>query len=119
MKIIVKCRNQLVQEVGTNEPSTARLIGEEFIAGDACELVLGDNIFYGHGLQGLLAKSAQRTDGATVFGYYVSDPSSCGAAEFNDDGVVIDLEKRPKDPTPLEKTEYGQYLHARADGLDT
>jgi glucose-1-phosphate thymidylyltransferase len=74
------------------------LIGEDFIDGDACALVLGDNIFYGHGLQGLLAESARQTDGATVFGYYVSNPTAYGVAEFDDDGVVIGLEEKPEKP---------------------
>ena len=76
----------------------AFLIGEKFIDGDACALVLGDNIFYGHGLQGLLAESAHENDGATVFGYYVKDPSAYGVAEFDSDGVVIGLEEKPKQP---------------------
>jgi glucose-1-phosphate thymidylyltransferase len=76
----------------------AFLIGEEFIAGDACALVLGDNIFYGHGLQGLLEESARQSDGATVFGYYVQDPSAYGVAEFDEHGVVIGLEEKPKKP---------------------
>ena len=76
----------------------AFLIGEKFIDGDACALVLGDNIFYGHGLQGLLEESAKQTDGATVFGYYVNDPTAYGVAEFNDDGVVVGLEEKPKKP---------------------
>ena len=76
----------------------AFLIGEEFIDGDACALVLGDNIFYGHGLQGLLEESAKQTDGATVFGYYVNDPTAYGVAEFNADGMVIGLEEKPKKP---------------------
>ncbi|MGB5267869.1 MAG: glucose-1-phosphate thymidylyltransferase RfbA [Polyangiales bacterium] len=76
----------------------AFLIGESFIDGNACALVLGDNIFYGHGLQGLLEQSAQQSDGATVFGYYVSNPSAYGVAEFNDDGVVIGLEEKPRQP---------------------
>ena len=76
----------------------AFLIGEQFIAGDPCALVLGDNIFYGHGLQGLLRESARQTEGATVFGYYVSDPTAYGVAEFDDDGMVIGLEEKPKAP---------------------
>ncbi len=76
----------------------AFLIGEDFIAGDGCALVLGDNIFYGHGLQGLLEESARQIDGATVFGYYVSDPSAYGVAEFDDNGVVVGLEEKPKNP---------------------
>ena len=76
----------------------AFLIGESFIAGDPCALVLGDNIFYGHGLQGLLTESAEQNEGATVFGYYVSDPTAYGVAEFDENGVVIGLEEKPKDP---------------------
>ncbi|MGB5812171.1 MAG: glucose-1-phosphate thymidylyltransferase RfbA [Polyangiales bacterium] len=76
----------------------AFLIGEDFIDGQACALVLGDNIFYGHGLQGLLMDSVQRNEGATVFGYYVNNPSAYGVAEFNDDGVVVGLEEKPVAP---------------------
>ena len=76
----------------------AFLIGEEFIGGDACALVLGDNIFYGHGLQGLLEESAHQSDGATVFGYYVSDATAYGVAEFDENGVVVGLEEKPKVP---------------------
>jgi len=76
----------------------AFLIGEDFIDGDPCALVLGDNIFYGHGLQGLLTESARENRGATVFGYYVSNPSAYGVAEFDDRGMVIGLEEKPKNP---------------------
>ena len=76
----------------------AFLIGEDFIDGDACALVLGDNIFYGHGLQGLLTQSAQQTEGATVFGYYVSNPTAYGVAEFDANGVVVGLEEKPAEP---------------------
>ena len=60
----------------------AFLIGRDFIDGDPCALVLGDNIFYGHGLQGLLEDSAALDQGATVFGYWVKDPSAYGVAEL-------------------------------------
>ena len=76
----------------------AFLIGEQFIAGDACALVLGDNIFYGHGLQGLLQDSAAHDRGATVFGYYVRNPQAYGVAEFDADGRVIGLEEKPNKP---------------------
>ncbi|MGB8329907.1 MAG: glucose-1-phosphate thymidylyltransferase RfbA [Polyangiales bacterium] len=76
----------------------AFLIGESFIDGDACALVLGDNVFYGHGLQGLLMQSAQQDRGATVFGYYVSNPTAYGVAEFDEDGMVIGLEEKPQKP---------------------
>lgn len=79
----------------------AFLLGEEFIADDDVCLVLGDNIFYGHGLTDLLAqsvKNAKEENKATVFGYYVSDPERYGVAEFNESGDVISLEEKPKDP---------------------
>ena len=76
----------------------AFLIGESFIEGDACALVLGDNIFFGHGLQGLLSESAQQNEGATVFGYYVSNPTAYGVAEFDDGGMVVGLEEKPEEP---------------------
>jgi len=76
----------------------AFLIGESFIDDKPCALILGDNIFYGHGLQGLLSETAQHDEGATVFGYYVSDPTAYGVAEFDEDGKVIGLEEKPKHP---------------------
>ena len=79
----------------------AFILGEDFIADDDVALVLGDNIFYGHGLTELLASSvrnAQENKDATVFGYYVSDPERYGVAEFNKDGVVTSLEEKPTDP---------------------
>jgi glucose-1-phosphate thymidylyltransferase len=90
----------------------AFLIGEDFIDGDACALVLGDNIFYGHGLQGLLTQSAGQAEGATVFGYYVSDPTAYGVAEFDASGAVVSLEEKPKEP----KSSYavvGLYFYDR------
>ena len=76
----------------------AFLIGERFIDGQACALVLGDNIFYGHGLQGLLEESARREDGATVFGYWEKNPQAYGVAEFDVAGNVIGLEEKPDKP---------------------
>jgi glucose-1-phosphate thymidylyltransferase len=76
----------------------AFLIGKEFIDGKPCALVLGDNIFYGHGLQGLLEDSARRPHGATVFGYYVKNPQAYGVAEFDAEGRVIGLEEKPQTP---------------------
>jgi len=79
----------------------AFIIGEEFIGNDDVCLVLGDNIFYGHGLTSLLAKSvvnAKDQNKATVFGYYVNDPERYGVAEFNQDGEVISLEEKPTNP---------------------
>ena len=79
----------------------AFLLGEEFLDGDDACLVLGDNIFYGHGLTNLLAqsvKNAKEENKATVFGYYVSDPERYGVAEFNESGDVISLEEKPAEP---------------------
>ena len=78
----------------------AFILGEEFIGDDDVCLILGDNIFYGHGLTRLLASSVVNTKNnfATVFGYYVKDPHRYGVAEFNHDGKVISIEEKPKNP---------------------
>jgi glucose-1-phosphate thymidylyltransferase short form len=76
----------------------AFLIGEEFIAGSPCALVLGDNIFYGHDLHKLLASAMNRTGDATVFAYHVQDPERYGVAEFDDTGRVLSLEEKPSCP---------------------
>ena len=79
----------------------AFILGEEFIGNSDVCLVLGDNIFYGHGLTNILAnsvKNAKDENNATVFGYYVKDPERYGVAEFNKDGVVTSLEEKPKEP---------------------
>lgn len=79
----------------------AFILGEEFLAGDDACLVLGDNIFYGHGLTKLLAqsvKNVQEENKATVFGYYVSDPERYGVAEFDENGNVISIEEKPSNP---------------------
>jgi len=79
----------------------AFILGEEFLDGDDACLVLGDNIFYGHGLTELLAKSIKNIkdeNKATVFGYYVSDPERYGVAEFDESGNVISLEEKPNNP---------------------
>ncbi len=76
----------------------AFLIGREFVAGEPCCLVLGDNIFYGHGLQVLLRQAAGRSEGATIFGYQVRDPERYGVAEFDASGKVISIEEKPARP---------------------
>jgi glucose-1-phosphate thymidylyltransferase len=76
----------------------AFLIGRDFIAGDPCALVLGDNIFYGHGLPDLIEKGTQRGAGATVFGYFVQNPEAYGVAEMDDRGRVVGLEEKPSQP---------------------
>ena len=76
----------------------AFLIGEEFIDGDSCAMVLGDNIFYGSGLGKHLRDAAARENGATVFGYYVDDPERFGIVEFDKDGKAVSIEEKPKNP---------------------
>ncbi|MEM7678712.1 MAG: glucose-1-phosphate thymidylyltransferase RfbA, partial [Myxococcota bacterium] len=73
-------------------------IGADFIGDDPAALVLGDNIFYGQGLANKLQAVSQRTEGATVFGYYVKDPERYGVVEFDKKGTVIGLEEKPKAP---------------------
>lgn len=76
----------------------AFLIGREFIGDDACMLVLGDNIFYGHDLPRLLRESIARTEGATVYAYPVKDPERYGVVEFDEEGHAIGLEEKPQQP---------------------
>ncbi len=76
----------------------AFLIGEEFIAGDSCAMVLGDNIFYGNGLTSHLKNAAAKKHGATVFGYYVDDPERFGIVEFDEKGKAISIEEKPQQP---------------------
>ena len=76
----------------------AFVIGREFIGGDHVALALGDNIFYGHGLPETLRSAAERTAGATVFGYRVRDPERYGVVEFDEAGTVISLEEKPSRP---------------------
>jgi glucose-1-phosphate thymidylyltransferase len=76
----------------------AFIIGEAFIARDRVCLILGDNIYYGQGLSAILQRAAGRTQGATVFGYYVRDPERYGVISFDTQGRVIDIEEKPKWP---------------------
>jgi len=76
----------------------AFLIGKPFIAGDPACLILGDNIFYGHGLVERLKAASARTSGASVFGYWVSDPERYGVAEFDAEDRVVRLEEKPREP---------------------
>jgi glucose-1-phosphate thymidylyltransferase len=76
----------------------AFLIGEEFIGGSPVCMILGDNIFYGHGFGRVLTDTSRLDDGAVVFGYYVNDPERYGVVEFNDQGKAISLEEKPGIP---------------------
>ena len=76
----------------------AFLLGEEFIAGDKCAMILGDNIFYGAGITRHLRDAVKRDKGATVFGYYVDDPERFGIVEFDKDGKAISIEEKPARP---------------------
>ena len=90
----------------------AFLLGEEFIDGDSCAMILGDNIFHGHGLRKRLLAAAAKEEGATVFGYYVDDPWRFGVVEFDGEGKAISLEEKPKEP----KSNYavtGLYFYDR------
>jgi len=76
----------------------AFLIGESFIGDDGCALALGDNIFYGHGFTESLERAAERTEGATVFGYWVNDPERYGVVDFDADGRAVGIEEKPENP---------------------
>ena len=81
-----------------NGLAEAFLIGEKFIGNDTCALILGDNIFYGHGFTGMLKEAEAREKGATIFGYYVPNPKDFGVVEFDSEGKAISLEEKPKEP---------------------
>lgn len=76
----------------------AFLIGEEFIGNDSVCLVLGDNIYYGGGLSKMLQRAASKLEGATVFGYHVTDPERFGVVEFDDNQQAISIEEKPENP---------------------
>lgn len=76
----------------------ALIIGEKFIDGDNVWLILGDNIFFGHGLPELLRKVSLNKEGATIFGYYVADPQRYGVVEFDSSGKVVSIEEKPERP---------------------
>tara|TARA_R110000782_G_scaffold97433_10_gene182330 strand:+ start:951 stop:1829 length:879 start_codon:yes stop_codon:yes gene_type:complete len=76
----------------------AFILGEQFIGDDSVSLILGDNIFFGHGLAKSLQQIAKKNTGATIFGYYVKDPERYGVASFDVDGKVVDLVEKPEQP---------------------
>ena len=76
----------------------AFIVGEQFIGNDTVALVLGDNIFYGQSFSKVLARAAERTSGATIFGYYVKDPREYGVVEFDENGKAVSIEEKPQVP---------------------
>lgn len=76
----------------------ALILGEDFLAGDSCCLILGDNIFYGNGMVEILETSSMLREGAIVFGYYVKDPERYGVAEIDSSGNVLSIEEKPQKP---------------------
>ncbi len=76
----------------------AFIIGESFVGGGSVALVLGDNLFYGHGLAEMLLRAAARKHGATAFGYWVADPERYGVVAFDERGRVVDIEEKPRQP---------------------
>lgn len=89
---------QYVVQPSPDGLAQAFILGRDFIGNDPAALVLGDNVFYGHELQELLTSAHERTDGATVFAYPVSDPERYGVVEFDASGRAISLEEKPKAP---------------------
>jgi glucose-1-phosphate thymidylyltransferase len=87
-----------VEQPSPDGLAQAFLLGEEFLDGDEACLVLGDNIFYGYNFGKIVEDSAKLTDGAIVFGYYVTDPERYGVAEFDDTGKVLSIEEKPLHP---------------------
>lgn len=76
----------------------AFILGEEFIGGNRCAMILGDNIFYGAGLTTHLRNAVEQKEGATVFGYYVDDPERFGVVEFDREGRAVSIEEKPRQP---------------------
>ena len=89
-------RIQYAEQPSPEGLAQAFLIGEPFIDGAGCALVLGDNIFYGHGLPDALARAAGCESGATIFGYYVKNPSEFGVLEFDAAGQAVGIEEKPE-----------------------
>ena len=81
-----------------NGLAEAFILGEKFIGDSSAALILGDNIFYGHGLSRILEDASKLTEGARIFGYPVKDPRAYGVVQFDDNGIAISLEEKPENP---------------------
>jgi len=89
---------QYAEQAKANGIAEALIIGQEFLDGADVMLILGDNIFFGHGLQEMLASARADPEGATIFGYWVPDPERFGVVEFDDDGIPKTIEEKPLKP---------------------
>ena len=101
---------QYAEQKAPNGLTEAFLIGEEFIGEDAVSLVLGDNIFYGEGLNDLMEEAVRQSDQATVFGYTVKDPQRYGVIDFDETGKALSIEEKPKYPKS-DKAVVGLYFY--------
>jgi glucose-1-phosphate thymidylyltransferase len=101
---------QYAEQKAPNGLAEAFLIGEEFIGEDAVCLVLGDNIFYGEGLNDLMEEAVRQSDQATVFGYTVKDPQRYGVIDFDETGKALSIEEKPKHPKS-DKALVGLYFY--------
>ena len=101
---------QYAEQKAPNGLVEAFLIGEEFIGEDAVCLVLGDNIFYGEGLNDLMEEALRQSDQATVFGYTVKDPQRYGVIDFDETGKALSIEEKPKHPKS-DKAVVGLYFY--------
>ncbi len=91
-------RLSYIEQPSPDGLAQAFILGEKFIGGDSCAMVLGDNIFYGSGLVKHLRTAAARTDGATIFGYFVDAPERFGIVEFDPQGRAVSIEEKPEHP---------------------
>nr|MBC8337670.1 glucose-1-phosphate thymidylyltransferase RfbA [Alphaproteobacteria bacterium] len=89
---------QYAEQAAPNGLAEAFIIGRDFVGNDPVALILGDNIFYGHGLSGLLADASSRAGGASVFAYWVKDPERYGVVEVADGNKVVGIEEKPNQP---------------------
>lgn len=95
----------------------AYIIGEEFVGDGPSALILGDNLYFGHGLPEQLARAVKRTQGATVFGYRVRDPERYGVVEFDQDGRALSIEEKPKKPRSNYAVTGLYFYDGRASGF--